>query len=255
MVKVPEFTSSELIAESRGLTLRYRRSGSGEPAVFLHSVGATADEWEKVVPLVESKLDAINLNLPGFGGSDMPSRKFFVEDFADVVDGFLDALGLTAVNLVGTHTGSMVAFHLATIRPERVMKLALVDLPAWNAAEGQIVFERYFLPIHQARWAEEAKETAGSDDDKARLAEEAKYWRWVELCQQGNTSYDLDARTGLVQCPTLIAYGDGSILRRRENRVNDGIKGSRLVIIPGANSSAALEQPRATADLLLEFLL
>ncbi len=241
-------------AVSRGLTLTYRRTGTGEPTIFLHAVGASAAEWDLVIPLVESGLDVIALNMPGFGGSETPSRKFSVEDFADVVSGFLDALGLTSANLAGTHTGSMAAFHLAATEPAKVRKLALVDLPAWNAIEGQIVFERYFLPQHQARWAKEAEEDASGVGDGEQRQAERRFYRWVELCQQGNTSYDLDSHTGLVTTPTLIAYGDGSILRRREHRVHAGIRGSRLEIIADAPARAVTDQPQKVADLLLEFL-
>ncbi len=84
---------------------------------FRHFMPAMADRWRLVAP-----------DLPGFGYSDTPDPQRFTYDFtgyADLLDRFVDALGLTHFALYLHDYGSQIGLRLAMKRPERVVALII----------------------------------------------------------------------------------------------------------------------------------
>ena len=61
---------------------------------------------------------------------------------------------------------------------------------------------------------------------------------------------------GRIALPTLIIVGDQDVATplARAERIRERIPGSRLVVIPGAGHSSAIEEPEAVNQVLVEFL-
>ncbi len=75
------------------------------------------------------------VDTPGFGQSDAPSTQPTIADYAAAMADFLDTMRFRKVDLLGYHTGALIAAELAIARPEQVRKLALVGVPLLNDAE------------------------------------------------------------------------------------------------------------------------
>ena len=126
----------------RGIRVHYEVEGpAGGPAVVLiHGLGGRAEDWRNLAPfLAEAGFRVYLPDLPGYGRSEKPTDfSYSVRDEADVVVGFLDALGLKQVDLGGWSMGGAIVQHVAADHPERVRRLMLFDsagifvLPAWN---------------------------------------------------------------------------------------------------------------------------
>ncbi|MFF0292740.1 alpha/beta fold hydrolase [Kitasatospora sp. NPDC004614] len=113
-----------------GIRLSYRVSGppDARPLVLLHALGEGADSWDVVTPALARGRRVYALDLRGHGRSDR-SKEYTLELMQADVLGFLDALGLGAVDLVGHSMGGVVAYLLAQRRPRRVRGLVLEDVP------------------------------------------------------------------------------------------------------------------------------
>ena len=72
--------------------------GEGVPVVFLHGIFASSEVWTEVCP--ELDRPCIAFDLPGFGGSDLPSAPDVSAYAADIAAG-IDALGIDRFELVG----------------------------------------------------------------------------------------------------------------------------------------------------------
>jgi len=77
---------------------------------------------------------------PGFGGSDGPDVPVTIPDYAGAMADMLHGLGYGAkgkgaVDVVGCHTGTLIAVELATTRPDLVRKLSLPSLALFTAEE------------------------------------------------------------------------------------------------------------------------
>jgi pimeloyl-ACP methyl ester carboxylesterase len=113
-----------------GVTLAYRVRGpaGATPMVLLHGGNADGHAWDAVLGGLAESRRVYALDLRGHGASDHPGHYSF-ELMRDDVTGFLDALGLTGVTLVGHSMGGVVAHLAAHARPELVSALVLVETP------------------------------------------------------------------------------------------------------------------------------
>jgi pimeloyl-ACP methyl ester carboxylesterase len=124
-----------------GRTLRVRCwSGNGRPLVLLHGLLDDSEGWAMLAR--DTHRPCIAIDLPGFGGSDLPSRPR-VSAYAEAVVEGLDALELTDFTLVGHSLGGAVATAVAE-RCDQVRALALLA----PAGFGQIrLAEAMNLPL------------------------------------------------------------------------------------------------------------
>jgi pimeloyl-ACP methyl ester carboxylesterase len=115
--------------EAGGVRLAYRAWGppGAPPLVLLHGLGEGAADWDGVAPAIARHWRVYAPDLRGHGRSDWPGDYSVELMVADVL-GFLDALGLDRVDLIGHSMGGLVACLLAQERPERVRRLILEDV-------------------------------------------------------------------------------------------------------------------------------
>ena len=94
-------------------------TGSGRPWVLaLHGWRRTHVDFDAVVGGPDP-LDAVALDLPGFGVSPEPPEGWGAEDYASFVSAVLDEM-VDRVVVIGHSFGGRVAVHLAANHPDRV---------------------------------------------------------------------------------------------------------------------------------------
>jgi len=124
------------VIETAGIQLAYRVSGSpgAPPLVLLHGLGDGAASWEGVAPAFARRWRVYAPDLRGHGRSDRTGN-YSVELMEADLLGFLDALGLDRVDLIGHSMGGLVGYLLAGDHPERVARLILEDVAALRPRE------------------------------------------------------------------------------------------------------------------------
>ncbi len=125
-----------------GYRIHYYAMGpaSGPPVVLVHGLGGRSEDWRNLAPyLVHAGYRVYLPDLLGYGQSEQPSGfSYSVEDEAQVVVGFFDALGLKQVDLGGWSMGGWIVQRIAAEHPDRVGRLMLFDSaglmvrPDWN---------------------------------------------------------------------------------------------------------------------------
>src|SRR3954466_1860285 len=115
--------------------ISYRPSGRGRPVVFGHGVGGNGDLWPNVAPpgaaagyhcvVPDLPLGAHSIPLEGTPDMSLPG-------LADIVYGFIEALGLHDVVLVANDTGGAITQALIGRRPERITGLVLTSCDAFD---------------------------------------------------------------------------------------------------------------------------
>lgn len=117
--------------EAGGIRLACRVWGlpGAPPLVLLHGLGEGAADWVKVAPAFAAHRRVYAPDLRGHGRSNWPGD-YSVELMSKDLLGFLDALKLDRVDLIGHSMGGLVAYLLAGDHPERVGRLILEDVGA-----------------------------------------------------------------------------------------------------------------------------
>lgn len=122
--------SAVRIIEVNGRSTRVRLDGdpSAPPAVLLHGIGRSLEDWAPVIPKLAAHHRVISLDMPGFGFSARRPERATLASFAAGVLETLDHIGETRpVHVMGNSLGGAVALQLQAIEPQRVATLVLVN--------------------------------------------------------------------------------------------------------------------------------
>lgn len=108
-----------------GLKLEYEVLGEGEPLVFLHGLGATVKQIEKMYEPREG-VKLILLNQQGHGNSEKDYDHLSFDVMGDDVIDLLDYLKIDSAYFAGISMGSAVCLNIATRYSNRVKKVMFI---------------------------------------------------------------------------------------------------------------------------------
>jgi pimeloyl-ACP methyl ester carboxylesterase len=93
---------------------------------MFHQAPMSARQFDNVYgPLAKRGIRAVGIDMPGFGLSDVTSFVPKVEDWAKVAPAVLQHLGLRQANVLGHHTGGMVATEIGVQFPKLTRSLVV----------------------------------------------------------------------------------------------------------------------------------
>lgn len=130
----PEVTTRDVATSVGWVHVASAGTGPATPVVCLHQTPRSWDEYREVLGLLGATRAVHAVDTPGHGGS-APPVGHTIEAYADGVVAAIDALGLATVDLVGHHTGGVVAVEVAARDPARVRRLVLSSTAFVDAAE------------------------------------------------------------------------------------------------------------------------
>jgi pimeloyl-ACP methyl ester carboxylesterase len=111
------------------------------PLLMLHQTPKSGWIWEPLFePLCRARM-LIAPDTPGYGASDAPSEPAAIEDYAGEMLALMDRLAKVGViapgsfDVIGYHTGSVVAAALGVAAADRIRRLILVSLAAYPEKE------------------------------------------------------------------------------------------------------------------------
>ncbi|MFD1911120.1 alpha/beta fold hydrolase [Halodurantibacterium flavum] len=107
------------------VSLFYREAGRNDaPAILLlHGFPSSSHMFRDLIPKLAGSYRVIAPDLPGFGQTVAPERGVFPYTFdalAEVIGGFVDALGLRRFAIYVFDYGAPVGYRLAMARPDRI---------------------------------------------------------------------------------------------------------------------------------------
>ena len=139
-----DFTSAEIETPRTKIFVRYK--GSGPPLLLLHGFPETLAMWAKVAESLVEQFTVVCADLPGYGRSGCPlstpthepySKRAMANDLINV----MQQLGFDQFSIAGHDRGGRVAFRMALDHPERVKRLAVLDIvpteTVWEKADSR----------------------------------------------------------------------------------------------------------------------
>lgn len=113
-----------------GVRTNYHDVGAGSPVVLVHGSGPGVSawaNWRPTLPVLSQRCRVLAPDVLGFGYTERPAGvRYNLGTWTDHLVGFLDALGLERVSMVGNSFGGALALSLVTRFPNRVDKLVLM---------------------------------------------------------------------------------------------------------------------------------
>lgn len=86
----------------------YADEGSGPVLLLLHGWKDTLHTFDALVPELGKKFRVVRLDMPGFGGTELPSTNLRLDDYVDFVQLFIQKLNLDIAAIAGHSFGGRV---------------------------------------------------------------------------------------------------------------------------------------------------
>ena len=152
-----------------GLSIFYREAGPKDaPTILLlHGLPSSSRMFEPLFTRLSARYHLVAPDYPGFGHSDWPDPKKFAYTFdhiTEVMNHFVEALGLTKYHLYMQDYGAPVGFRMILAHPDRVESLIVQDGVAHNTGLGANWNTR------RAFWADRAANEAALRENLLSLA-------------------------------------------------------------------------------------
>jgi len=256
-------------ADSATGQVHYQCWGSGPPLLLLHQSPSSSAMFDAAYPLLAAAgVQAIGIDLPGFGQSDPLPGVPTIEGYAAAALAVLDHLQLSQATVLGHHTGASVAAQLAARHAERVSRLILNGPPALTREEVDTyrkALDAIPLPQPQpdgshllALWERRVRFTPGWTSVAAMHA------GVVQMLVAGNRgwdgfkaafAYDIEPALAAIRAPAMILTNTGDDLYAASRRAHSLRPDFRFVELPLGTHDIVDEQPLAWSRAVLDFLL
>lgn len=262
-------------------TIRYREAGKGPAVVFVHGYLVDGRLWDGVVDRLADRFRCIAPDWP-IGAQQIamkPDADLSPPGIADLIDGFLAALELDEVTIVGNDSGGAMSQVLVTRHPQRVARLVLTNCdthenfppgifkampPLAKLPGGMTVlaapfrvgalaraafrpFSKRPIPAELvASWMEPGLHDPGVKHDVQKVTIGMNKRHTLEAAEKLRGS----------ELPLLLAWapGDRFFPISYAERLADGMPNARIVRIPDAKTFVPLDQPARLAEEIATFV-
>lgn len=112
-----------------GSMVHYEALGRGRPIVFLHGWVGSWRYWINSMQIASTSFRAYALDLFGFGDTIRDPLHYSLERQADLVNRFLEEMGIGKVALVGHDLGALVGFSYLKQWPKTVDRMMAINCP------------------------------------------------------------------------------------------------------------------------------
>ena len=136
-----------LTVDTGETAIHLERGGSGPSIVLLHGFPQTLTMWRDIAPRLAERFSVVCADLRGYGASGCPpstddhapySKRAMARDMVVA----MGELGLEGFSIAGHDRGGRVAYRAALDHPERVERLAVLDIVpidmAWERADDRL---------------------------------------------------------------------------------------------------------------------
>ncbi len=249
-----------------GLKINYKITGEGEEtAVMLQGWGTTLEMYDSVAACISEKYRFVQLDLPGFGGSEEPHEPWNVSSFSDFFCEFMKALDIKSAILIGHSYGGRMIIDLATREsiPFEIKKIILIDsagiMPQRSAKQkARIKIYKTIKKIADIKviyalfpeLIDEWRSRQGSADYRAASP-------MMRQCLVMAVNEDMTDRLPKIKQDTLLIWGDKDTATPISDakKMEELIPNSGLCVLEGCGHYSFLEQPAIFKNIMRSYLI
>ncbi|MFB9224205.1 3-oxoadipate enol-lactonase [Paracoccus cavernae] len=236
----------------------------GRVVMFANSLGTDLRVWDPLLALLPTDLRIICFDKRGHGLSDATPAPYGMDQLVGDAEAICEALDLRDVTFVGLSIGGLIGQGLAARRPDLLRALVLMDTAAkigssemWQSRIDAVsagglpsmagaIMERWFTqPFRDAR-----PEFALWTNMLTRTTVDG-----YTGCSAAIAGADLTESTRALTLPVMALAGDQDGSTPPDLvRATAALCGAEFHLVADAGHLPCVEQPEATAGLLIQFL-
>jgi poly(3-hydroxyalkanoate) depolymerase len=142
-----------IVVDGQQLRIAVRTGDPAQvPLLLINGIGASLELLQPFVDELDPATPVIRFDVPGVGGSPLPSRPYRFTGLCKLIAHLLSALGHSQADVLGISWGGGVAQHFAAVQRARCRRLVLVStatgavmVPARPAVLARMITPRRYL--------------------------------------------------------------------------------------------------------------
>lgn len=224
--------------------------------LFLHGWRSEGAIWQDMASRLSKHYNIYALDLPGFGHSQMPPAKFALQDYALIVNGFIEKLGLSKVCLIGHSFGGRIIIKLSLKKPDYLDKIILIDSAGVRQDSWQrnvkIGMAKIFKPVFKVPVLQSLRRSIytalGAQDYIATPRLQSVFLNII--------NEDLTPVLHQVTYPALLLWGsnDKDTPLEQARIMEQLVPNAKLKVVDKAGHFPFLDQPDLCAKEVINFL-
>lgn len=242
-----------------GLLTSYKKQGSGKVIALLHGWGDSSSTFDSLSNQLSKKYTVVALDLPGFGGTQLPSGAWGLSDYVDFVDAWLNKIRVKKVYaFVGHSNGGAIAITgLGTSNLSAEKLVLLSSAGVRDRASARKLAMKSVAKTGKVLTAVLPKNSRNKLRNKfyKTINSDIVLMPQMEETFKKVVSEDVQQSASKISVPTLLVYGidDRETPTSFAKKLNGCIKGSELVIIPSGGHFIH-QNSQETLDVVAKFL-
>lgn len=263
-------------AEINGFRMYYETHGAGPALVMIHGGLGGGEGCAQMMlhhaAALSPDFQVIAYDRRAAGRSATPADGYSIANYAADLRALLQHLGVDQAHILGSSAGGPIALRFALDYPQSVKTLLLINTMTYVQESERAVRQQELNAIRQAE-KEQGRAAAVETGLTARWPglQESDPAQFAKLRAINLEQYDgivktiqsyldigdsLESRLSELTMPTLIVHGDADSRINVDcgRQLHQGIAGSQLHIIPGAEHGLLTNEPAQTRGLILNFL-
>ena len=251
-----------------GNKIRYLESGNSKKTlVLVHGLGASAERWDRVIPLLAGDFRIVVPDLIGFGLSDKPQVDYTPTFFSEFLKKFFVSSDIRRPYLIGSSLGGQISAEYTASHPNDVEKLVLVS-PAGIMKQSTPALDAYIIaalyPNEQsAKNAFKMMEGSGKNVDEKIINGFIERMRlpnaklaFMSTVLGLKNSELITSKLQSISVPTLIVWGsqDPVIPINYADGFVSAIQDCEFFRMDGCGHTPYVQDPDTFASKVLEFL-
>ncbi|WP_017537568.1 alpha/beta fold hydrolase [Nocardiopsis halophila] len=256
-------------------TVRWARSGQGDPLVLVHGWPFSSYIWRDLARALSTRHTVYVWDLPGYGASERyEGQDVSLAGHQQVFASLLDHWGLERPAVAAHDIGGAVALRTALLSGRRFERLALVDAVAagpWGSPFFQLAnrqapaFAQVPAHLHEAlvrAYIADGADRQLREETLKALARpwtgahgQAAFYRQMAQAHQRHTA-EYEDRLGELDLPVAVVWGerDRWLPLQRGRELAERLPRARLHVLEGSGHLVQEDAPAQLAAVLGDFL-
>ncbi len=231
----------------------------GKPVILLHGWLASSETMMPLQKHLSKNFKVYNVDIIGFGKSDLPDNPLSTDDFGNFLNDFITALNIEDPILIGHSNGGKTIINYAGRKLGKINKIVLIDSTGIKPKRGIGYYSKVYsfkavknivkiLPKNCEGLRKKALDKFGSSDYKNSPEVLRKTMNIILNEDQQKIMPNIDA-------PTLLIWGDEDTATSLEDakKIEKLIPNCGIAVLEGAGHFSYLDKLGQCLLILDEF--
>lgn len=235
----------------QGEIAHYEVLGRGRPVVFLHTWLGSWRYWIPTMQAASISYRTYALDLWGFGDSAKKASFYSFDQQINLLDGFLERMGINKIALVGHGLGAIIAVLFAYRYRQSVDRLMAVGLPDINPALKARLFTS--SPEEFIEWLDNRNTHPGVNGAEAAKTDPLA----IQTSLSSIIKLNLPWYIQQLETPCLFVYGQGDRIKEDDfltSSLEPSQEFPQQIIFEQSGHYPMLDEANKFQRLLIDFL-